>query len=111
MSDEHLPDLPTLSDRHRNALAGCLVDALGRLDSLFDAPMPYMLWIHQHPSDGAPWPSAHVHVNVAPLYRKAGIPRFVAAGELGSGLFFNPLRPEDAAAELRAAGVGTDGRG
>lgn len=105
-SDDHLPDLPTLSDRQRDALAGCLVDALGRLDALFDAPMPYMLWIHQRPSDGKSWPSAHVHVNVAPLYRKSGIPRFVAAGELGSGLYFNPLRPEEAAAELRTAGVG-----
>ena len=29
--------------------------------------------------------------------------RYVAAGELGSGLFLNPVRPEDAAAALRAA--------
>jgi UDPglucose--hexose-1-phosphate uridylyltransferase len=41
-------------------------------------------------------------VHVAPLLRSPGTPRFVAAGELGSGVFFNPVVPEDAAAQLRA---------
>jgi galactose-1-phosphate uridylyltransferase len=31
--------------------------------------------------------------------------RFVAAGELGSGLYVNPVAPEAAAAALRAADV------
>jgi UDPglucose--hexose-1-phosphate uridylyltransferase len=64
--------------------------------------MPYMLWVHQRPTDGADWPLAHVHVEVAPAFRRAGVQRYVAAGELGSGVYFNPLLPEDAAAELRA---------
>jgi len=40
---------------------------------------------------------------VAPLHRAAGTPRFVAAGELGSGVYFNPVDPAQAAAELRRA--------
>jgi UDPglucose--hexose-1-phosphate uridylyltransferase len=99
--DQHLPDLPSLDDGGRDALAGCLGDALGRLDRLFDAPMPYMLWIHQRPTDGGDWPMAHVHIEVAPIWRAAGTARFVAAGELGSGVFFNPLMPDVAAARLR----------
>ena len=98
----HHPDLPSLGDDERNALAATLVDALRRLDALFDAPMPYMLWIHQRPSDGGSWPAAHVHVHIAPLLRAAGTQRFVAAGELGSGVLFNPVEPADAAAALRA---------
>ncbi len=35
--------------------------------------------------------------------RAPGVLRHVAAGELGSGLYLNPVRPEDAAATLRAA--------
>jgi UDPglucose--hexose-1-phosphate uridylyltransferase len=31
------------------------------------------------------------------------VPRFVAAGELGSGVFFNPVSPEEAARALREA--------
>jgi hypothetical protein len=29
------------------------------------------------------------------------VPRYVAAGELGSGVFFNPVAPDDAARALR----------
>jgi UDPglucose--hexose-1-phosphate uridylyltransferase len=104
--DDHLPDLPSLTDRQRDAFAACLGDALGRLDALFDRTMPYMLWIHQRPTDGRDWPMAHVHVEVAPLWRAAGVQRFVAAGELGSGVFFNPLLPDVAAASLRGSGAG-----
>jgi len=64
--------------------------------------MPYMLWFHQRPFDGGDWPNAHVHVEIAVPQRGPGVPRFVAAGELGSGLYVNPVVPEQAAAELRA---------
>ena len=65
--------------------------------------MPYMLWVHQRPTDGRAWAASHVHVHVAPLHRAAGTPRFVAAGELGSGVYFNPVDPAHAAEELRRA--------
>jgi UDPglucose--hexose-1-phosphate uridylyltransferase len=97
----HLPDLPGLDHRHRRDLAALIVDVMARLDRLFEAPMPYMLWVHQRPTDGRSWPQAHVHVEVAPLLRSPGTPRFVAAGELGSGVLFNPLPPGDAARHLR----------
>jgi UDPglucose--hexose-1-phosphate uridylyltransferase len=98
---DHLADLPALDGASRDALAAVLVDTLGRLDRLFAAPMPYMLWVHQRPTDGSPWAASHVHVHVAPLYRAAGTPRYVAAGELGSGVYFNPVEPARAADELR----------
>lgn len=97
----HVPDLPAAAPSHA-ALAALLVEVFGRLDRLFDAPMPIMWWWHQRPTDGGAWPAAHVHAHLAPLLRGPGTPRFVAAGELGSGVFFNPVRPEDAAATLRA---------
>jgi UDPglucose--hexose-1-phosphate uridylyltransferase len=65
--------------------------------------MPYMLWFHQRPTDGDRWAGAHVHAHMAPLYRAPGTPRFVAAGELGSGVYFNPIEPERAADALRRA--------
>lgn len=89
------------------ALATALVDALCRLDAVFDAPMPYMLWVHQRPCTvDAPerWPNAHLHIHIAPLFRSPGVPRFVAAGELGSGIYYNPVGPEDAAQRLRDVG-------
>jgi UDPglucose--hexose-1-phosphate uridylyltransferase len=99
----HRPDLPALHESERDDLAAILVDVLARLDRLFGAPMPYMLWVHQRPTDGDDWPVAHVHVEIAPLWRSPGTPRFVASGELGSGVLFNPVAPADAARRLREA--------
>jgi UDPglucose--hexose-1-phosphate uridylyltransferase len=96
----HLPDLPGAASSHDD-LATLLIDMFTRLDRLFEAPMPYMFWWHQRPTDGRPWPTAHLHAHVAPLLRQPGTARFVAAGELGSGMFFNPVPPERAAARLR----------
>ena len=96
-------DVGALDDEacDRDGLAASLVDCLARLDQLFDAPMPYMLWIHQRPTDGRDWPECRLHVHLTPMLRRAGVPRYVAAAELGAGVYFNPVRPVDAAAMLR----------
>ena len=86
----------------RDGLAALLVDVLARLDQLFDAPMPYMLWVHQRPADGEAWPDARLHLHITPLLRSRGVQRFVAAAELGAGVYFNPIDPVDAAAQLRS---------
>jgi UDPglucose--hexose-1-phosphate uridylyltransferase len=105
--DEPVPDLPSLDHDGRDGFAALLVDVLERLDRLFDAQTPYMLWIHQRPFDGASWPDARLHVQIVSPWRAKGVPRFVAAGELGSGCFFNPVAPEEAAAALRDAVSGS----
>ncbi len=86
----------------RDGLAALLVDVLARLDQLFDQPMPYMMWIHQRPTDGGDWPHARVHLHITPLLRAPHTQRYVAAAELGGGIYFNPVDPADAAAALRA---------
>ena len=101
--DAPVPDLPSLDDAGRNGLAVLLVDVLQALDRLFDAQTPYMLWIHQRPFDGRDWPQARLHVEIVTPWRAPGVPRFVAAGELGSGVYFNPVAPEAAAQSLREA--------
>lgn len=103
--DDVVPDLPSLSSPSRDALAALLVDVLERFDRLFDAPVPYMLWIHQRPFDGGDWPNARVHIEIVSPWRAKGVARYVAAGELGSGVFFNPVTPESAADALRLATV------
>jgi UDPglucose--hexose-1-phosphate uridylyltransferase len=100
---ERVDDLPSLDSTERDDFAATLIDVLERYDLLYDAPMPYMLWIHQRPFIPGDWPQAWVHVHLAPLYRAPGTPRFVAAGELGSSVYFNPVDPARAAADLRAA--------
>jgi hypothetical protein len=60
-----LETVPDLVDERcdRDGLAAVLVDALARLDQVFDAPMPYMMWIHQRPTDGGRWPGARIHLH------------------------------------------------
>ena len=97
----HAPDVGGAAATFPSA-AAVIGGALAALDRVMGGPAPYMLWVHQRPTDGGAWPSAHLHLHVAPTWRAPGVPRFVAAGELGSGVFFNPVRPEDAAAALRS---------
>jgi UDPglucose--hexose-1-phosphate uridylyltransferase len=99
--DELVPDVPSLDGSARDDLAGLLVDVLERLDRLFDAETPYMLWVHQRPFDGAAWPDARVHVDIVSPWRAPHVTRYIAAGELGSGVYFNPVAPEAAAQALR----------
>ena len=96
------PDLPSLDDVDRDAFGSVLAETLGRLEAVFDPPMPYMFWIHQRPTDGGSWPQAWMHLEIAGPYRSAGVQRYVAAAELGSGVYLNPVVPEEAADRLRS---------
>jgi UDPglucose--hexose-1-phosphate uridylyltransferase len=100
---EDVPDLPSLDEGGRHGLAELLVDVLERFDRVFDAQTPYMMWIHQRPFDGGDWPTARLHVEIVTPWRAAGVPRYVAAGEIGSGVYFNPVEPEAAAEAFRRA--------
>jgi UDPglucose--hexose-1-phosphate uridylyltransferase len=98
------PDVVALDDTARNGLAAMLVDVLGRLDRLYDRPMPYMLWLNQRPSDGNEWPQAWFNIEIVSPWRGPGVPRFIAAAEVACGEYFNPVIPEVLAEMLRAAG-------
>ncbi|HTN80136.1 MAG TPA: hypothetical protein VMK16_10720 [Acidimicrobiales bacterium] len=102
-TDDGVADLPSLDDRGRDGLAGLLVDVVGRLDALYDRPLPYMLWFHQRPFDGDEWSGPPLHAHLVSPWRSAGVSRYIAAGELGSEVYFNPVPPESAAAALRAS--------
>jgi UDPglucose--hexose-1-phosphate uridylyltransferase len=104
----HIGRLSDLDADGRRALARVLSDVLGRYDRLWphaasDGPFPYLLWFHQAPAhhDG----EYHLHAHIAPPLRAPGVLRYVSSGELGGGLLANPVLPEQAAAELRAAGT------
>jgi UDPglucose--hexose-1-phosphate uridylyltransferase len=97
-----VPDLPSLDDAGRDSLAQLLVDVLTRLDRLYGTPLPYMMWISQRPTDKSDWPDAWMFVEIVSPWRRRGVPRFIAAAEVGGGELFNPVVPEELAATLRA---------
>src|SRR6266550_6681057 len=59
--------------------------------------------VAQRPTTGNDWPAAHLHLHLAPAQRAPGVMRHLAAAELGAGVFFDPVDPREAAAQLRSA--------
>ena len=101
---QRVPDLAALDDAGRNDLAALLVDVLGRLDRLYDRPLPYMLWFNQRPTDGGNWPDAWMNVEIVSPWRSAGTARYIAAAEVACEEYFNPVIPEVLAEKLRGLG-------
>ena len=89
-------------------LARALKTALLKLDGLWGAPMPYVLVAHQAPTDGAPHPEAHLHVEIYPALRMKGRVKYLAGSEIGAGTFTADTLPEEKAAELREVEVRLD---
>lgn len=99
------PNLVSLDARERGSFASVLRETLQRLERLFEPPMPYMFWMHQNPFDGIDRPRAQMHLEIAGPHRSAGVMRYVAGAELGSGSYLNPVVPEEAAENLRGVDV------
>ncbi len=99
----HVADLPAAGPELHAGLAVMLVDVLTRMQRFLGSEAPYMLWVHQRPTDGGEWSSAHLHLHLAPALRAPGVARHLAAAELGAGVFFDPVDPRQAAAQWRAA--------
>lgn len=82
--------------------AAVLRETLIRFDNLWRAPFPYVMVFHQAPTDGAPHPGFHFHIQIHPPLRKPGLLKYLAGPEIGGGNFLNDTAPEEKAAELRA---------
>ena len=91
---DHLEHLAQIDANGRVDLAHVLHGVLGSLDRVFDQKLPYMFWIH---------PGVHLHIHLVSPARSADAIRYVAAGEVGSGVMFSPVAPESAARMLREA--------
>lgn len=94
-------DLPSMNNGDRDAFSAILIDVLGRLDRLFGTPLPYMMWLNQRPTVIDGYDDAWFNVEIVSPWRSKGVQRFIAAAEVASDEFFNPLVPEDLAARLR----------
>lgn len=98
--------LSELTPEERRSLALVLIDTCRRLDTLFGAPLPYMMWIDQRPyrneggDDGLA--DSTMTIEFVSPWRARDLPRFIAAAEIAAGEYFNPVVPEELAERLRA---------
>ena len=83
-------------------LASVLKETIIRFDNLWEMPFPYILVLHNAPTDGAAHPGFHFHIEFHPPLRKPNLLKHLAGPETGGGSFLSDTWPEDKAAELRA---------
>ncbi len=81
--------------------AAVLRETLIRLDNLWRMSFPYVMVLHQAPTD-KPYPGFHFHIEIHPPLRKPGLLKYLAGPEIGGGNFLNDTAPEEKAAELQA---------
>ncbi|MEW6553944.1 MAG: galactose-1-phosphate uridylyltransferase [Actinomycetota bacterium] len=103
MPDRHLGSLAELGAAEKGGLARVLKCVTGAYDSLFGIPFPYMMCMHQNPTDGKDYPHYHFHIEFYPPMRDRDKLKFSASSETGAWAHINTTVPEEKAAELRAA--------
>lgn len=97
-----VPAIADLNSEERHDLAGVLKRLLAGYDSLFGFSLPYMMVMHQEPTDGVDYEGvAHFHIEFYPPNRTAEKLKYLAGSETGAGVFVMDVAPEDTAAELR----------
>ena len=94
--------LATMSAGERRDFAAALKSLLVRYDNLWRMSFPYVMTLHQAPTDGGDYSGFHFHIEFHPPLRKPHLLKYLAGPEIGGGNFLSDTLPEDKAAELRA---------
>lgn len=101
-STRHFQALTDMSSSEQRDLASMLKMVLAAYDRLFNASFPYMMVIHQRPTDGGSYHFYHFHIEFYPPLRAANRLKYLAGSETGAGMFINDTLPEEKASELRS---------
>ncbi|MEZ4708817.1 MAG: galactose-1-phosphate uridylyltransferase [Caldilineaceae bacterium] len=92
----------TLADAEVGDFAAALQHVLIKFDNLWQMPFPYVMPLHQAPTDGQDHSTFHFHIEFHPPLRKPNLLKYLAGPEIGGGNFLSDTVPEEKAAELRA---------
>jgi len=97
----HIQAFTDFSVAEERDLAAVLKQVLAAYDRLFDRSFPYIMAIHQRPTDGSHYDHYHFHIEFYPPMRTAEKLKYLAGSEAGAGMFINDTLPEVKAEELR----------
>ena len=98
------PGIDGLSARELRDFAAVLKQTLICFDNLWRMPFPYVMVLHQAPTDGGNYDGFHFHIEFHPPLRRPNLLKYLAGPEIGGGNFLSDTAPEEKAAELRAGG-------
>jgi UDPglucose--hexose-1-phosphate uridylyltransferase len=94
--------LNDLETKRRNLLADIMVEVAIRYDNLWEMRMPYVMAIHQAPTDDRDYHFFPFHIEYHPPLRKPDTMKYLAGPEIGGGSMTNESDPDAKAAELKA---------
>jgi UDPglucose--hexose-1-phosphate uridylyltransferase len=94
--------IASLNDAEVLDLAAVLKDTVVRFDNLWRMPFPYVMPLHQAPTDGGDYRAFHFHIEFHPPLRRPNLLKYLAGPEIGGGNFLSDTSPEEKAAELRS---------
>ena len=94
--------IATLSHDELRDFGALLKRVLVKFDNLWQMPFPYVMPLHQAPTDGGDYSSFHFHIEFHPPLRRPSLLKYLAGPEIGGGNFLSDTAPEEKAEELRA---------
>jgi UDPglucose--hexose-1-phosphate uridylyltransferase len=97
------PSIAGLSATEKEDLAAVLKTVLVKFDNLWQMPFPYVMPLHQAPTNGGNYDAFHFHIEFHPPLRKPNLLKYLAGPEIGGGNFLSDTSPEEQAAELMSA--------
>lgn len=100
-TNKHLPSFNDFTEKEEIDLAAILKTLMMKFDNLFGFVLPYIMAIHQQPTNGTGKEYSHFHIEFYPPYRTKDKLKYLAGSELGVGAFSNDSLPEEKAQELR----------
>jgi len=98
---KHLPSFREFTEKEVEDLAAILRTVIQKYDNLFGFVFPYIMSIHQQPTDGSGKEYSHFHIEFYPPYRTEDKLKYLAGSEAGAGAYINNSLAEEKARELR----------
>jgi UDPglucose--hexose-1-phosphate uridylyltransferase len=96
------PSIEAMSAEEIDDFAEVLKTVLVKFDNLWQMPFPYVMVLHQAPTNRGDYSSFHFHIEFHPPLRKPNLLKYLAGPEIGGGNFLSDTSPEEKAAELQA---------
>ena len=96
------PGINVLSTDELRDFAAVLQQVLIKFDNMWRMPFPYVMVLHQAPTDGGDYGAFHFHVQFHPPLRRPNLLKYLAGPEIGGGNFLSDTAPEEKAEELRS---------
>jgi len=96
------PSLDRLNTSELRDFAAVLKQTLVSYDNLWRYAIPYVMVLHQAPTDGGDYGAFHFSHRISSATKTSKLLKYLAGPEIGGGNFLSDTAPEEKAAELRA---------